>query len=117
MKKTPVLRISGTEAPPGMDEVFNKWYNDPHIADVMRFGGMDWAMRWKLRREQTPPLTGVYPTYLTTYQWESPEASARWRTSPEQAASAKDFADNFVKKGARLIWFAEYDLIQKWTKD
>lgn len=115
MKKTPVLRISGSEAPPGMDEAFNKWYNDPHVEGVMRFGGMDWAIRWKIRPGQA--LTGIYPTYLSTYQWESPEASARWRVSPERTASAKDFEDNWVKKGARLLWFAEYDMIRQWKKE
>jgi hypothetical protein len=112
MDKKPILRITGTEPPPGLDEAYNDWYNDPHIEEVMRFGGLNWAIRWKLRAE--PPTPGTSPTYFSIYQWESQEALERWKTSPERAGNAKDFQDNWAAKGARLIWFAEYDWIRQW---
>jgi heme-degrading monooxygenase HmoA len=115
MDKKPILRITGTEPPPGMDEAYNKWYNDLHIEEVMQFGGLNWAIRWKLRGESNPP--GIYPTYLSLYQWESQEALNRWQTSSEREANANDFLENWTAKGARLIWFAEFDLIKKWKKE
>ena len=115
MNKKPILRVTGSEPPPGMDEAYNNWSSDPHAEEIWRFGGMNWAIRWKLRGE--PNIPGTYPTYFSLYQWESEKALERWKTSPERAANASDFRDNWAAKGARLVWFAEYDRIRQWPAE
>ena len=37
MNQKPILRITGTESPPGLDEAYNDWYNDPHIEELYAY--------------------------------------------------------------------------------
>lgn len=112
MTDVSVMRITGTECPPEIEEEWNKWYDDPHIANLMKFPGVKKAARYKIIGGKN----GEYPTYISTYEWESQEALERWDNSPEHTASFKDFVDNWASKGVQAKWMVQYELMRTWEK-
>jgi hypothetical protein len=61
------LLLTLTEPPPAMEEEFNAWYDDEHLAERLAIPGFRSAQRWVA---EVPPGAGKY---LATYELESPE--------------------------------------------
>jgi hypothetical protein len=59
------LLLTMTEPPPGMEEEFNAWYDDEHLAERLAISGFRSARRWVA---DTPAGTGKY---LATYELDS----------------------------------------------
>ena len=60
------LLLTMTEPPPAMEEEFNAWYDDEHLAERLAITGFRSARRW---------VAGVAPgegKYLATYELDSP---------------------------------------------
>jgi len=67
------LLLTITEPPPAMEEEFNAWYDDEHMAERLSIPGFRSAQRWVT---DCPPGGGKY---LATYELESPQVL----TSPQ----------------------------------
>ena len=60
------LLLTMTEPPPAMDEEFNAWYDDEHLAERLAIAGFRSARRWVAN---CAPGEG---RYLATYELDSP---------------------------------------------
>ena len=60
------LLLTMTEPPPAMEEEFNAWYDDEHMAERLAIPGFRSARRWIA---DVPPGEGKY---LATYELDSP---------------------------------------------
>ena len=60
------LLLTLTEPPPAMEEEFNAWYDDEHMAERLAIPGFRSARRWIA---DVPPGEGKY---LATYELDSP---------------------------------------------
>ena len=60
------LLLTMTEPPPAMDEEFNAWYDDEHLAERLAITGFRSARRWVAN---CAPGEG---RYLATYELDSP---------------------------------------------
>ena len=67
------LLLTITEPPPAMEEEFNAWYDDEHMAERLSIPGFRSARRWVT---ECRPGEGKY---LATYELDSPQVL----TSPE----------------------------------
>jgi hypothetical protein len=61
------LLLTMTEPPPQMEEEFNAWYDDEHLAERLAIPGFRSAKRWVA---EVPPGQGKY---LGTYEVDSPD--------------------------------------------
>jgi hypothetical protein len=61
------LLLTMTEPPPAMEEEFNAWYDDEHMAERLAIPGFRSAQRWVA---DSPPGEGKY---LATYELDSLE--------------------------------------------
>ena len=61
------LLLTMTEPPPAMEEEFNAWYDDEHLAERLAIPGFRTARRWVA---EVAPGQGKY---LGTYELDSPE--------------------------------------------
>ncbi|MDO8568663.1 MAG: hypothetical protein Q7R57_08105 [Dehalococcoidales bacterium] len=117
-----VMIIVGTECQPGLDEEWNKWYNERHVPDVLKFKDMKKAARYKIKNP-TDPAKGVagessaqYPTYLTIYEFDNLRAVDNYDRSPELAVAHDDWL-NWTNTGrARLVWRTCYVPIESWSR-
>jgi hypothetical protein len=101
------LLLTMTEPPQAMEEEFNAWYDDEHMAERLAIPGFRSARRWVA---DLPPGEGKY---LATYELDSPEILPAHRTSPASrirrpgasavSASAWCFAAGPVSRGALRI--------------
>jgi hypothetical protein len=63
-----------TDALPGREEEFNAWYDQPHLADVLRVPGFVAAQRFKLLTQAQGSQPGRYLA-LYEIETEDPEAA------------------------------------------
>jgi len=57
-----------SEPTEGQEDEYNRWYNEVHLADVLRVPGFLAAQRFKLHT----PMNGQFPhSYLSIYEIES----------------------------------------------
>jgi hypothetical protein len=61
------LLLTMTEPPPAMEEEFNAWYDEEHLAERLAIPGFRSAKRWVA---DVPPGQGKY---LGTYELDSPD--------------------------------------------
>ncbi|MFC2013265.1 antibiotic biosynthesis monooxygenase family protein [Chloroflexota bacterium] len=107
-----ILRITGTECPPELEQEFNNWYDNKQLPFMMTAPGIKKITRYKLIEGNDEK----YPMYMTTYEWESQEAFVSWRNTPEWAAAHKDFEDYFEPNGVKVKWLVVYEPMRTWGK-
>lgn len=62
------IMVVNTDANPGQDEEFNRWYDEQHIADVCGVPGVKSAKRYTADPSSMTPAPGKY---LTIYELET----------------------------------------------
>ncbi len=115
-----VINIVGTMCPPETEERFNKWYDEKHIPDLMKFKRMKKVTRYKISgtstggREIPLSITGGkegYPRYLAVYEFENFAVFKEYEESPEALAARKDAAKVMEETGFRVFWRVQYESI------
>jgi hypothetical protein len=62
------LLLTMTEPPPAMEEEFNAWYDDEHLAERLAITGFRSTRRWVAASQPAPAGAGKY---LATYELDS----------------------------------------------
>jgi hypothetical protein len=74
-----------TDALPGREEEFNAWYDQRHLADVLRVPGFVAARRFKLAQ----PQSGLPGRYLSLYEIETDDPQAALAELTRRAGTAQ----------------------------
>jgi hypothetical protein len=78
------LLVVLSNAVPGQDQEFVRWYEEQHLDDVLRVPGFVSAQLFKVTRNGAKPLSGQY---LALYEMEAEDADAAY-IGLEKAAQA-----------------------------
>jgi len=111
MENKPVINVVATQCKPEVEEKFNKWYDEVHVPLLFKFKGMKKVIRYKIVKD-----TGEYPTYLTTYEFESRKDSEEYAASPELAAGRKEMAETWKEGGFDIKWRVQYEVMETWRR-
>ena len=88
----------------GQEDEFNRWYDDVHLADVLRVDGCVSAQRF--RYGDDTPVQSPW-RYLTIYEWEADNvADARAALDRAREAGRLPVADVLDREQLRA-WFFE----------
>jgi len=61
---------------PGMEDEYNKWYNETHMREVVAVSGIDTAQRFKIHEESLRPGVNPAHKYLAIYEIETDDISS-----------------------------------------
>lgn len=61
---------------PGMEDEYNKWYNETHMREVVAVSGIDTAQRFKIHEESLRPGVNPAHKYLAIYEIETNDISS-----------------------------------------
>ena len=112
MENAPVILIIGAEGPREAEEEWNKYYNEKHVPDMLKFKGIKKVSRYK----KVDDTETAYPKYIAVYEFENSRAAEAYKTSPERDAAAKDWADTSKKWGVETKWRVSYEAIKAWQR-
>jgi hypothetical protein len=70
--------VALTNAAAGEDDEFNRWYDDVHLADVLRIPGFVRARRYRLAATDPPQRKSTHQ-YLAVYEVETDDIDATRR--------------------------------------
>jgi len=126
MDNKPVNLVVGTRCRPELEEKFNKWYDEVHIAKLFQFPGMKKVTRYKILNE-----TNEYPTYLAIWEFESRKAYEDYEKSAllkseRQAMKEVWKGGGFETEGMKVVgwkgggweieWRVSYETMKTWVK-
>lgn len=106
--------IALTNAVEGQHEAFNDWYDNVHVADVLRIPGVTAAQRYRLSDTQFREGNHQWG-YMAVYEIEGDDLSGTLNAL--RAASGTDAMPlSDALKDERMVWV--YEPIQdRWTAD
>ena len=111
MAKGLVLNIVATECAAGLDDRFNKWYNEIHIPMLLKYKGLKQVGRYRLADGAEGQAK-----YLAVYGYETKEDMDGLSTSPEFAAAMEEMQGSWKDEEVSIVWMAAYEPIQMWEQ-
>lgn len=110
--KVPFMFVVLTKPPAGLDDKFNKWYNENHVPMLLPSAHLHGVTRYKLS-DATP---GDYAPYLALYEFKDTEGFKAWYSGPEILSTRPErkasWGDNdFEVKGTAL-----YEPLKNWSR-
>ncbi|MFC1872572.1 hypothetical protein ACFLYV_02495 [Chloroflexota bacterium] len=117
MKTNGIIHVLGLSCRPDQDEKFNKWYNEQHVPDLLKFNGLRRATRYKLVSEGKR-YSGVaeakYPGYLAVYELGSKDSFEEYEASPEVAAAMVELRETWGNDPFERVWRVQFQYLQRW---
>ena len=117
MADSNVFMVMGTECPTASEEAWSRWYTEKHVPDVLRFKGVKSATRYQIRDAEEARAQPSCPKYVAIYRFENWKAVEGYNNSKERQVALKDWNENWVPKGAKLVWRIYYEPIKSWRDD
>ncbi|MFC2066145.1 hypothetical protein ACFLUO_03655 [Chloroflexota bacterium] len=114
MEAKHLINVSGILCPPETDAAFNKWHEEDHIPNNMKFKGLDAATRYKLVGATDDADTEEYPDYVAIYRFKDYATFLEWNASPELQEARKNLYEVCIKGGTEMQWRAQYESIRSW---
>ncbi len=121
-----VITMNGTQCPPETQARFNQWYNERHVPHLLKFKGLQGAIRYQLagalgqavKGKSTVPLAQIkeYPKYLAFYHFKDVPTADAFDTSPERAAVHEDWLEVVKETGVYVFWRAQYKPMRTWQR-
>ncbi|MFQ3894817.1 hypothetical protein [Sphingobium sp. R-7] len=110
-----------TNAEPGREEEFNRWYNDVHVPDLLRIPGVVGVSRGRLGGTQTKPgpvgievvetaKSGLPYQYLASYTIETDDLETVLRTVAELAGTPDMVMSDALSADITTMCFEEINL-------
>ncbi len=106
-----VIDVVGTDCPLETEEKFNKWYNDTHVPDLLKFEKIKRVTRFKILNQDTK-----YPKFLAIYEFDNRQAFEEYFASPVRGAGVQDWTKVSKELSASLKWLAQYEVIKTWHR-
>jgi hypothetical protein len=110
---TDIISIDGTVCPPTMEPQFQKWYDEWHIPESMKFKGLLGVTRYKFATIGGDATVTEYPGYLAIRRFKDLQAFEAWNASQERQLACQHF-DELKAAGVELWWRVQYQCIKRW---
>lgn len=118
MKPNGVISIVAVNCRTDQEEKLNKWYNERHIPDLLKFKGLKRVARYELI--PAPPSPGYpevkYPKYLTVFEYDNQQGFEAYQASPELAEAGKDVSATWEKDPYERVWRMQYRMMKSWER-
>ena len=109
-----VIHMVGIHCRPDQEEKVNRWYNEQHIPDLMKFKGLKKATRYRLLYpgEIYPGYPEMkYPGFLSVYEFDSKEDFDAYQASPELADCQPNVRETWADDPMERLWRVQYEEI------
>jgi antibiotic biosynthesis monooxygenase (ABM) superfamily enzyme len=106
MDSNRVIFVMGTDISPDKEEKYNEWYDNTHLAMVLKCPGMLQARRYQIVK-QSPNC----PKYITIYDLANEASIDASNSSAEMSAVREDKTRPFTSDDISVKWRAHYKLI------
>jgi hypothetical protein len=119
MEPNSVIHIVGLSCRSDQEEKFNKWYNERHIPDLLKFKGVRRVTRYKILtpNRRYPGYPDVkYPNYLAIYEFENQEVFEAYEASRELAETKKEVSKTWAEDAFEQVWRVEYKALKTWKQ-
>ena len=119
MEHNRVIHIRGISCRPEQEEEFNKWYNEIHIPDLLKFKGLRKATRYQILYPDKVSIdsqNGNYPKYLAVYEFDNQQDYEAYEASPELKEALKDVHETWEKDPYEGIWRVQYKFLKAWER-
>lgn len=115
MESGKVIMVVGTDGAKGNEEEWNRWYNERHVPDILKYPGVESAARFIRVIENDE---GKYPKYLAIYEFKDLDAARGYETSPERDAAMAERNARYGKgpDGTGMRWRVRYQAFKTWQK-
>jgi hypothetical protein len=111
MKSKTIVHVVGTVCPPEKEAEFDRWYNETHVPDLMKFKKLKGVTRLKKLHGDLE-----YPVFLIFYEFETDKDYQDYIKSPERAEAGGEWARVQKELGAGRKWSVQYEVIKSWKQ-
>jgi uncharacterized protein (TIGR02118 family) len=106
-----MINIVAADCKPSDEKKFNEWYDNVHIALLMKHPALKAVTRYRFRGGSEGQAK-----YLAVYEFESPEAFEAFGKSAEFAAARDEMRQTWGDPGIEIKWRSQYDTLKSWKK-
>ncbi len=112
-----VIHLVGLNCRPDQDEKFNRWYNESHVPELMKFSAVLRVTRYKVLRPDVPNPgypPAKYPQYLVIYELPDQATFETYEASPQMAEAMRDLRENWSSNPFERVWRVQYRFLRTW---
>ncbi len=119
MEPDSIIHVVGLHCRPDQEGKLNKWYNEKHIPDSLKFKGVKRVTRYKILTPDKTPAGYPdikYPEYLAVYEFENQKVFEAFESSPERAEAMKNVNETWAEDRYELVWRVQYKVLGTWEQ-
>jgi hypothetical protein len=106
MRSAKHLLVVLSNAVEGSDDVFNKWYSNRHLGDIVSIDGFSAAQRFKLSERQIAGAPESPYTYLAIYEVDVDDLDAAANAMMAKAMAPDGmYVDPSLDQARTVSWF------------
>ena len=116
METRHVFYFVAADCASGLDEKFNRWFDEVHVPLLLKFRKLKSVSRYRLAElrgegvSRYKPAEG-WPQYLTIYEFEDLQAVEEYLTSAELEAARQEMQQTWKEGEVEVKWRAHYERI------
>lgn len=121
-----VITIVGTQCPPTNEARFDQWYSEKHIPDLLKFKGLQGAIRYRLAGAVGRAVKGTskvplvrnteYPKFLTFLYFKDTATADAYDSSPERKGLLQEWIELVKEMEVTVLWRAQYKPMRTWQR-
>lgn len=116
METRHVFYFVASDCAPGLDEKFNRWFDEVHIPLLLKFKKLKNVSRYRLTELRGEVVSRYkpaenWPKYLTIYEFEDLQAVEEYLTSAELEAAREEMQQSWKAGEVEVKWRAHYEHI------
>ncbi len=121
-----VITIVGNQCPPAYAARFDRWLSEKHIPDLLKFKGLQGAIRYRLAGAFGLAVKGTgnvrsaqsteYPRFLTFLYFKDMATADAYDSSPERKAILPEWLELVKEMGVMSLWRAQYQPMRTWQR-
>lgn len=114
METRRVFYFVASDCAPGLDEKFNRWFDEVHIPLLLKFNKLKNVSRYRLAELRGEAVSRYkpaenWPKYLAIYEFEDLQAVEEYLTSAELDAAREEMQQTWKAGEVEVKWRAHYE--------